>query len=143
MARWPNPLSKSAREQARKKKKIVKKRIRDEVIGVGQKVEREEDEGSKNIMFPTARGVVYFTIWRAIWHLAWNIIHADSCVYTWQGWDECIWASTRANLQSFYNANAFWCRVSERIETIRRRLRKYNGRGKFDALFHFFQSPPK
>lgn len=27
-------------------------------------------------MFPTARGVVYFMIWRAIWHLARGIIHA-------------------------------------------------------------------
>lgn len=28
--------------------------------------ERRRGKGTENIMFPTARGVVYFTIWRAI-----------------------------------------------------------------------------
>lgn len=42
------------------------------------KVERPGWRGGpgENIMFPTARGVVYFMIWRAIWHLARGIIHA-------------------------------------------------------------------
>lgn len=47
---------------------------------------RRGEEPGENIMFPTARGVVYFMIWRAIWHLARGIIHARAaracvCVY--------------------------------------------------------------
>lgn len=58
-------------------------------VGTSLKVERlgwRGEEPGENIMFPTARGVVYFMIWRAIWHFARGIIHARAaraCVYAW------------------------------------------------------------